>query len=53
MEAQKIVNILKNSDNELSKFATKNWYVIHDQNGTEYGESNVNSTRTKFDTKRI
>ena len=28
METQKIVNLLNDSDNENSKFATKNWYDI-------------------------
>ena len=28
METQKIVNLLNGSNNENSKFATKNWYVI-------------------------
>ena len=28
MEAQNIVNLLNDSDNENSKFATKKWYVI-------------------------
>ena len=38
METQNIVNLLNNSDNESSKFATKKCYDIHDQNGTDYGE---------------
>ena len=28
METQKIVNLLNDSNNENSKFATKKWYVI-------------------------
>ena len=28
METQKIINLLNNSENEYSKFATKNWCVI-------------------------
>ena len=28
METQKIVNLLNSSENEYSKFATKNWYII-------------------------
>ena len=28
MEALKIVNLLNDSENENSKFATKKWYVI-------------------------
>ena len=32
METQKIVNLLNGSDNESSKFATRKWYIINDQN---------------------
>ena len=28
METQKIVNLLNNTENEHSKFATKKWYII-------------------------
>ena len=28
METQKIVNLLNDSNNENSKFATKKWYII-------------------------
>ena len=28
METQKIVNLLNNTENEYSKFATKKWYII-------------------------
>ena len=28
METQKIINLLNNTENEYSKFATKKWYVI-------------------------
>ena len=31
MEAQKIINLLNDSSNEESKFATKKWYVIDSQ----------------------
>ena len=30
METQKIVNLLNETDNESSKFATRKWYVIND-----------------------
>ena len=53
MESQKIVNLLNDSDNESSKFASKMWYVIHDQNGTDYGKDNENSISIKFVTKNI
>ena len=32
METQKIVNLLNGSDNESSKFATRKWYIINNQN---------------------
>ena len=38
METQKIVKILIDADNESSKFITKRFYVIHDQNGIEWNE---------------
>ena len=31
METQKIINLLNDSSNEESKFATKKWYVIDSQ----------------------
>ena len=53
METQKIVNLLGDADNESSKFATRKWYVINDQNNTDYGEGNEDSTTIKFETKVI
>ena len=44
METQKIVNLLNDTDNESPRFATKKWYVINDQNNTEYGEGNENDS---------
>ena len=43
---QKIANILNDFDNELSKFATKKWYAIRDQNDQKV-------TSIKFETKHI
>ena len=40
METQKIVHLLGHADNESSKFATRRWYVISDQNNTDYSEGN-------------
>ena len=37
MENEKIANLLGDVDNESSKFATRKWYVINDQNTTDYG----------------
>ena len=54
METQKISNLLNTSDNdEFSKFATRKWYVINNQNNAEYGEGNENDSRIKFETKVI
>ena len=49
METQKIANLLGDSDNESSKLATRKWYVISDQNNTDYGEGNEDSTTVKFE----
>ena len=40
METQKIANLLDEADNESSKFATRKWYVINDQNNTDYVKGN-------------
>ena len=53
METQKIANLLGDADNESSKFATRKWYVISDQNNKDYGEGNEDSTTVKFETKVI
>ena len=37
MEYQKIIHLLENTSNQLSKFRTKNWVEINDdKNGTYY-----------------
>ena len=53
METQKIANLLDNADNESLKFATRKWYVINNQNITDYGDGDENSTTIKFETKVI
>ena len=53
METQKIVNLLNNSDSESSKFATRKWYIINDQNNGQYGRGNENDSTIKFKTKVI
>ena len=53
METQKIANLLSNADNEPLKFATRKWYVINDQNNTDYGDGDENGTTIKFETKVI
>ena len=53
METQKIINLLNDSDNESSKFATRKWYIISDQNNGQYGRGNENDATIKFQTKII
>ena len=53
METQNIANLLGNANNQSSKFATRKWYVINNQNNTNYGEGNEDSTTVKFETKVI
>ena len=36
MEYQKIINLLDNTPNQLSKFRTKNWIEINDQSRGVY-----------------
>ena len=36
METQKIVNLLNDSNNENSKFATKKWYIIDNESKGNY-----------------
>ena len=50
METQKIINLLNDSSNEESKFATKKWYVIDSQ--TTKGKYKQEDT-TKFETETI
>ena len=37
MENQKIINLLDKTDTDSKHFATKNWYIINDENDTSYG----------------
>ena len=55
METQKIVNLLNDSENKSSKFATRKWYIINDQNNGQYGRGNEseNDSTIKFETKVI
>ena len=45
--------LLSNADNEPLKFATRKWYVINDQNNTDYGDGDENGATIKFETKVI
>ena len=53
METKGIANLLGDADNESSKFATRKWYVINDQNNTVYGKGNENGTTVNFETQVI
>ena len=53
METQKIVNLLNNSDKEYSKFATRKWYIISDQNNRQYRRGNAIDSTIEFETKDI
>ena len=55
METQKIVNLLKDPGNNSSKFATRKWYFINDQNKGQYGRGNENKndSTNKCETKVI
>ena len=37
MENQKIINLLNKDDIDSKRFATKKWYIINDENNTNYG----------------
>ena len=37
METRKIANLLNDPDNKHSKFSTRKWYIINDQNNGKYG----------------
>ena len=47
------IDSLGDVDNESSKFATRKWCVINDQNNTDYVEGNESGTSVKFETKVI
>ena len=53
METQKIVNLLNDYSNESSKFATRKWYIINDQNNGQHGRGNKNDSTIIFETKVI
>ena len=55
MENQKIINFLDKIDTDSKHFATKNWYIINDENNTNYGvdkDTGANNPDTiKYDTR--
>ena len=55
MENQKIINLLNKIDADSKHFATKKWYIINDDNNTNYGVNKDigadNSDTIKYDTR--
>ena len=55
MENQKIINLLDKIDTNSKHFATKKWYIINDENNTNYGvnkDTGANNRDTiKYDTR--
>ena len=55
MENQKIINLFKKSDTNSRYFATKKWYIINEENNTNYGvnkNTGANNPDTiKYDTQ--
>ena len=55
MENQKIINLSNKSDTNSINFATKKWYIINDENNTNYGvnkDTGLNNPDTiKYDTR--
>ena len=55
MENQKIINLLDKIDTDSKDFATKEWYIINDENNTNYGvnkDTGANNPDTmKYDTR--
>ena len=55
MENQKIINLLDKIDTDSKQFATKKWYIINDENDTNYGVNKDtgadNPDTIKYDTR--
>ena len=55
MENQKIINLLDKVDTDSKHFATKKWYIINDENNTNYGVNKDtgadNPDTIKYDTR--
>ena len=55
MENQKIINLLDKIDTDSKHFATKKWYIINDENNTNYGvnkDTGADNPHTiKYDTR--
>ena len=57
MENQKIINLLDKIDTDSKHFATKDWYIINDENNTSYGVNKDtgadNPDTIKYDTRSL
>ena len=53
MEAQKIINLLEEFDDDILKFATKKWYIINEQSNGQYEKGDGNDSTKKFNTEVI
>ena len=57
MENQKIINLLDKIDTDSKHFVTKKWYIINDENNTNYGVNKDtgadNPDTIKYDTKLL
>ena len=55
MENQNIINLLDKDDTDSKHFATKKWYIINDENNTNYGvDKNTGANNPdiiKYDTR--
>ena len=55
MENQKIINLLNKDDTDSKHFAAKKWYIINDENNTNYGVNKDtgadNPDTIKYDTR--
>ena len=55
MENQKIINLSDKIDTDSKHFATKKWYIINDENNTNYGVNKDtgadNPDTIKYDTR--
>ena len=52
MENQKIINLLDKIDTDSKHFAIKKWYVINDENNTNYGvNKDIGADTIKYDTR--
>ena len=55
MENQKIINLLDKIDTDSKHFTTKKWYIINDENNTNYGVNKDNGADNpdtiKYDTR--